>query len=67
MGRHDNRCANSEALARHERETDKAEEIYEQNCKDMNEELDELIEQIGNVAKKYELQDEAREYVKDMV
>ena len=61
------RCANTEALNRYERECDKNEKIYEQNCKDMFNELDEALDMIAEIAKRYELQDEAVEYVKDMV
>lgn len=65
MDRHSNRCANSEALARHEREVDKNEAIYEQNCENMYEELDEAIDMIDEILKRYELRDEGKEYVED--
>lgn len=61
------RCANSEALARYEREVDKNERIYEQNCEDMNNELDEALDMIAEIIKRYDLRDEAIEYVKDML
>ena len=67
MDRNANRCAQTEALNRYEREVDKNERIYEQNCEDMNNELDEALDMIAEIAKRYELQDEAKEYVKDML
>ena len=60
-----NRCANSEALARHEREVDKREKEYEYNLDLMFEELDDAILEIETIIKRYELQQEGREYVKD--
>lgn len=67
MNRHSNRCANSEALARYEKECDENGRIYEQKCDDMFNELEEIIEQYKEIAKKYELQDEAKEYMEDML
>ncbi len=67
MNRHENRCANTEALGRYEREVDECEKIYEIRCGAMNEELAEVIEQYEEIAKRYELQDEAKEYMKDML
>ncbi len=67
MNRHTNRCANSEGLARYEREGDECETIYEIRCDAMNEELAEVIEQYQEIAKRYELKDEAKEYMRDML
>ncbi len=67
MDRNSNRCANSEALARYERECDKNERIYEQNCEDMNNELDEVIDMYEDIAKRYDLRSEAKEYMGDMI
>ena len=61
------RCANSEALARYERETNKNEKIYEQNCENMFAELDEALEMISEIGKRYGLESESVEYVKDMI
>ncbi len=67
MSRHTNRCANTEALGRYEREVDKNERLYEAKCDEMFDELAEVIEQYEEIAKRYELQDEAKEYMKDML
>lgn len=67
MDRNANRCANTEALHRYEREVDKNERIYEQNCEDINNELDEALDMIAEIIKRYDLRDEAIEYVKDML
>ena len=67
MDRHSNRCANSEALARYEREMAKNEALYEQKCQDMYDELEELYEQFSEIKSRYELYDEAKEYMKDLV
>lgn len=67
MNRHANRCANSEALARYEREVDKNERLYEAKCDEMCSELEDVLEQYREIAKRYELQDEAKEYMKDML
>ena len=62
-----NRCANTEALARYEKECEKNERIYEQNCEDMFNELDEAIELYEEIARKYDLKDEAKEYMEDKI
>lgn len=67
MDRHSNRCANSEALARHEREVAKNEAIYENNRESMFEELDEALDMIEEILKRYDLREEGKEYVKDML
>ena len=51
MNRHENRCANSEALARYERLMEMSERAYEERCEEMYSELE----------------DEAKEYMKDMI
>lgn len=61
------RCANTEGLNRYLNECDKNEKIYEQNCEDMNNELDEALDMIAEIIKRYDLRDEAIEYVKDML
>ncbi len=63
----ENRCANSEALARYEREVSNNERAYEQKCEAMFAELDDAIAMIEDIWMKYELQNEAKEYVKDQL
>ena len=62
-----NRCANSEALARYEREMAKNEALYEQNVEDMQNELDEAIDLYEEIAKRYDLRLEAKEYMEDRI
>ena len=65
--RNSNRCCATEALNRYINECDKNERIYEQNCEDMYNELDEAIELYEAIAKKYELKSEAKEYMEDRI
>ena len=67
MDRNSNRCANSEALARHEREVDANEKQYEHNCDEMYLELDDLIEAYEEIARRYDLRTEAKEYMGDKI
>ncbi len=73
MDRNSNRCANSEALARHEREITSGEEQLEKIQEEMYEELDDLIQEfLANIeflAKRddYDLKDDAMTYVKDQI
>lgn len=60
-----NRCANTEALGRYEKEMSANEKAYDQNCEDMFNELDEAIEMYEAIARKYELKEEAKEYMMD--
>jgi len=61
-----NRCANTEALNRYEREIAKAEKEYEAECKELYGELDEAIDMIEHIiSRNTALRDEAVEYVKD--
>lgn len=62
-----NRCANTEALNRYEREVEKAEKEYEERCDAMYDELEELIVEYLAIAKRYDLKDEARQFMEDMI
>ncbi len=65
MDRNSNRCANSEALARYEREMDNNERMYDERESCMFVELDEHIESIQAILEMYEMQENGMEYVKD--
>lgn len=67
MSNNDNRCANSEALARYERECSDNERRYEENCEMMFAELDDALAMIEDIYMKFELQNEAKEYIRDQL
>ncbi len=67
MDRNSNRCANTEALHRYEREMDANERAYDERESCMFVELDEHIEAIQAILEMYEMQDNGMEYVKDRI
>ena len=73
MDRNANRCCNSEALARYERDVASGEEQLEKIQEEMYSELDDLIQEflanIEFIAKRddYNLKEDAMTYVKDQI
>ena len=65
MDRNSNRCANSEGLARYERECEANERAFDGKEAAMFVELDEHIESIIEILERYEMKDNGLEYVTD--
>ena len=68
MGQRDNirNCdGNLEALRRYENECDENERIYESKLQSMFSELEDVIETYIEIANRYDLLDEAKEFIED--
>ena len=60
------RCANSESLAKYEREVDAKERIHDEKVSAGALELDEYIDAINEILERYEIL-ELKEYVEDRI
>ena len=67
MDRNSNRCANTEALHRYEREMEANERAFDERESCMFVELDEHIEAILEILERYEMRENGTEYVKDRI